>query len=128
MGMPLSMARVASVRLNLWGVDALLHGLVAELLQALLHAAYRESAARARQRHEQRLVAIVPLVEVSLEVDLGTGIEVHLTLLGALAAHHALSTPDLSKGMGGAMKKHRFWAWAMVACAAMCLYTGYKKA
>ncbi|MDY5092325.1 hypothetical protein [Faecalimonas umbilicata] len=24
------------------------------------------------------------------------------------------------------MKNHRFWAWAMVACLFMTLYTGYK--
>jgi len=24
------------------------------------------------------------------------------------------------------MKKHRFWAWAMIACLFMTLYTGYK--
>ena len=24
------------------------------------------------------------------------------------------------------MKKHRFWAWAMIGCLFMTLYTGYK--
>ena len=24
------------------------------------------------------------------------------------------------------MKKHKFWAWAMVTCLAMTIYTGYK--
>lgn len=24
------------------------------------------------------------------------------------------------------MKKHRFWAWAMIACLFMTVYTGYK--
>lgn len=26
------------------------------------------------------------------------------------------------------MKKHKFWAWAMVFCAFMTMYTGHKKA
>ena len=28
----------------------------------------------------------------------------------------------------GPMKKHKFWAWAMVFCAFMTMYTGHKKA
>ena len=27
---------------------------------------------------------------------------------------------------GVTMKKHRFWAWASIFCAAMTLYTGYR--
>ena len=30
------------------------------------------------------------------------------------------------EGRSGAMKNHRFWAWAMVVCLFMTLYTGYK--
>ncbi len=27
---------------------------------------------------------------------------------------------------GVRMKKHRFWAWAMIVCLLMTVYTGYK--
>ncbi|MFR8250581.1 MAG: hypothetical protein ACLVAI_01930 [Anaerovoracaceae bacterium] len=35
--------------------------------------------------------------------------------------------PGQKEERGDEMKSHRFWAWAMVLCTAMTLYTGYKR-
>lgn len=51
-----------------------------------------------------------------------------MTWMKAQAASQAAArTTDFDGGMVS-MKKHKFWAWAMVFCAFMTMYTGHKKA
>ena len=33
---------------------------------------------------------------------------------------------DFTERLVHRMKKHRFWAWAMIFCLFMVMYTGYK--
>ena len=61
-----------------------------ELTQAKPNGAGCEAQIGARQCHEECRVIVHPTIEILLKVNLGAGVEINLSLLVALAEHHAL--------------------------------------